>query len=207
MLHAIRESLRFLLLLVVTLGVISCGSPTCIGHTYGLSVGPRVHFATVTVYSKPVEEPLERLYETGVGMWERFERSDSITIYAKGGMTVSDGIWPERCPRISQEDLAEASQHWQTFLEHLPRDRASLQVMVNPYTGDDWRAVGPLLSLEFGPASGKSVGLLWDYQLSLPEEFDTAVIGTLELACSNSRLAKKYLLRGLPQQVASRLEC
>lgn len=200
--------MTFLILLVVTLGVISCGSPTCIGHTYGLSVEPRVHFATVTVYSEPLEEPLEGLDETGVGLWERFERSDKMTVYAKGGMAVSDGTWPERCPRIPQEDLAEASQHWQHFLEHLPRDRASsLQVMVNPYTGDDWRADGPLLSLQFGSASGKSFGLLWDYRLSLPKDLDTAVIATLELVCSNSRLAQKYLRQGLPQQVGNRLEC
>ncbi len=141
-------------------------------------------------------------------MWERFERSDSISIDGKGGMTVF-GLqsFPDRCLRISQEELAELSRDWQPFLEHLVKPRTDALVMVNPYTGDDWQAYGSLIELTFGSASEKVFGLLWDGQLSLPEELDTAVIGTLEMICSNGRLARKYLLRGLPQQVASRLEC
>jgi hypothetical protein len=79
--------------------------------------------------------------------------------------------------------------------------------MVNPYTGDDWRADGPVLWLSISSLSEKHLQLMWDGQLSLPKELDIAVIGTLEMVCSNSRLAKKYLLQGLPHQVASRLEC
>lgn len=131
-----------------------------------------------------------------------------MTIDGKGGMTVSAlDSWPERCLKVSQEDLAEVSRYWRPFLEKTVRSRTTVQVMADPYTGDDWRAYGPLLSLSFGSTSEKVIELLWDGHLSLPEELDTAVIGTLELVCSNSRLARKYLLRDLPQQVASRLEC
>ena len=141
-------------------------------------------------------------------MWERFERGEVIRIDAKGGMTVSTlNFWPERCVAISQEDLAEVSRSWQPFLEKVVRPRTTLQVMVHSYTGDDWRAYGPVLELLYGSPSEKTVGILWDGQLSLPKEIDTAVMATLELVCSNSRLAKRYLLRDLPQQVASRLEC
>ena len=123
-------------------------------------------------------------------------------------MTVSAlNFWPERCVAISQEDLAEVSRYWQPFLEKVVRSHTTVQVMVNPYTGDDWRAYGPLLSLSFGSTSEKNVGILWDGQLSLLKDLDTAVIATLEMVCSNSRLAKRYLLRDLFQPVASRLEC
>lgn len=141
-------------------------------------------------------------------MWERFERNERITIDGQGGMTVSGSdSWPDRCLRIPRQDLARLRRHWQPFVEQPVRPHTTLQVMADPYTGDDWRASGPLLSFSFGSLSERSVGLLWDGQLSLPEDLDTAVIGTLEVACSNSRLAKEYLLRGLPREVADRLEC
>lgn len=61
--------------------------------------------------------------------------------------------------------------------------------------------------LSYGPPSTKTLELLWNGRSSLPEDLDSAVIKTLETVCSNSRLAKKYLLRDLPQQVAVRLTC
>jgi len=80
--------------------------------------------------------------------------------------------------------------------------------MANPYLGnEDWRPDGSLLELSFGSASGKTLALLWDGQSSLPNDLDTAIMGTLEMVCSNSRLAKRYLFRDLPRQVTSRLEC
>ena len=201
--------MKVLLSLAVTLLATSCVvPPSCLSRHRGASTRRNGHFATVTVFSKPVEEPLKRRYPTGVGMWERFERGEVIRIDAKGGMTVSaSNFWPERCLAISQEDLAEISGQWKPFLERVVRSQTTVQVMANPYAGDDWRAYGPLLSISFGSTSGKHVGILWDGQLSLPKELDDAVMGTLEVVCSNSRLAKRYLLRDLPQQIASRLEC
>lgn len=145
---------------------------------------------------------------TEVGIWERFERNETIIIDGKGGMTVSAmDFWPNRCLRISQEDLTQVTQHWQPLLESLVRSHTTVQVMANPYTGDEWRPNGPLLWLSFGSPEQTSIELLWDGTRSLPKDLDTAVIGTLEVVCSNSRLAKGYLLRGLPRQVADRLEC
>lgn len=85
---------------------------------------------------------------------------------------------------------------------------AGVTLMANPYTGeDDWLPDGPLLSLSFGSPSGRSFGLLWDGQVKLSRDLDTAVMGTLEMICSNSRLAKRYLFRDLPEQVTKRLDC
>ena len=206
----VRESLQFLLLLVVTLQVMSCVPPSCYPEVYGIPSLSRQneHFVTVRVYSDPIEEPLKRTSEIRVRMWERFKREASIDIDNKGHAAVF--AWsdlPSSCPRISQDDLAEVSRAWQPILDRLVRDRTTLQVMANPYTGDDWRADGPHLAITFGSVSEKTFELMWDGQSSLPEELDIAVIATLEMVCSNSRLAKKYLLRDLPQQVASRLEC
>lgn len=195
------------LLLAALLGTSCVVPPSCIGRTFG-PVRPIEHFATLTVFSEPIEGPLKRRYSTGVGMWERFERRASMTIDARGKMVVASGSWPERCPRIPPEDLVEASRSWQPLLDRMPMPHIGLQVMANPYTyEDDWRPDGPLVSLSFGSTSGKTVGLLWDARSRLPEELDTAVMGTLEMVCSNSRRAKRYLLRDLPRQVTSRLEC
>lgn len=199
---------RLTLLVVALLGTSCVVPPSCIDRTFG---SPRnvQHFAKLTVYSEPIDEPSESRDSTGIGMWERFERGASMTIDASGSMAVSAlNMWPERCPKISQEDLVEVSGIWQPVLEPLVKSHTDLQVMANPFTGnDDWRPDGPLLSLSFRSASGKSLGLLWDGRASLQQDLDTAVMGTLEMACSNSRLAKRYLLRDLPRQVTSRLEC
>jgi len=201
--------MRILSLLVVALFGTSCVPPSCMVRAYGPSTPNDEHFARVTVFAEPIEGPLKRRYSTGIGMWERFERGASIHIDAGGSMAVSTlNMWPERCPRIPRDDLAEVSRSWQTVLQQTDLPRTGIEVMANPYMGDeDWRPDGPLLSLSFGPASGKNFGLLWDGRSSLPRDLDTAVMGTLEMVCSNSRLAKRYLFRDLPRQVTSRLEC
>lgn len=204
--------MRILSLVVVALCGTSCVlPPSCIHRVFGLpSASPKAqHFATLTVYAGPIEGTVESGNSTSVRMSERFERGALITINAKGRMAVSAlDLWPERCPRISPEDLLAVSQDWQPVLERMVRPHTDLQVMANPYTfNDDWRPDGPLVALSFGSTAGKSLGLLWDGRSSLPEALDTAVMETLEMVCSNSRLAKRYLLRDLPRQVTSRLSC
>ena len=199
-----RLSLSFVVAVLVTSCVVP---PSCLTPHRG-AAARHGHLVTVILFSQPAAEAVPTSQSAGVGIWEQFERSEHVIIDGKGGMTVSAlDFWPNRCLRIPREDLARLRQDWQPFREHLVRSRTTLQVMTDPYTADDWRAYGPLLSLSFGSPSEKFFDLLWDGQLSLPEELDTAVIGTLEVVCSNSRLAKGYLRRGLPRQVADRLEC
>ena len=123
-------------------------------------------------------------------------------------MTVStDPGWPRGCPRVAREDLDDVSRQWKAVLDWLVEPRVYLRFMANPeIEKDDWRPDGPLLELSFGSA-GESVSFLWDGESSLPPKIDTAVVATLELMCSNSRLARRYLLRDLPPQVATRLAC
>jgi hypothetical protein len=200
-----RESLRVLPLLVAILFSTSCVvPPSCFRWTYGFSA-PRIeHFATISVRSEAGEVPR---WKTRSGTPERFDRGSIIIIDASGSMMVTDLMsWPESCPRIPPSDLAEVSRIWQPILERAPKDQTRLEVG-HLYRDDDGRAHGPFISLSFGATSGRTIGLLWDGQRSLPEDLDTAVFAILESACSNSRLARKYLLRDLPQQVANRLEC
>jgi hypothetical protein len=204
--------MRILPLLAAALLGTSCVvPPSCIDRVFGLpGTSPNTeHFATLTVYGGPIEGPVERSHAASPRMSERFERGASITVNARGRMAVSSlDLWPERCPKIPQEDLAEVSRSWQPLLEPMSSSHMDLQVMANPYTSHgDWRPDGPILELSFGSTSGKSLGLLWDGRSSLPGDLDTAVMGTLEMVCSNSRLAKKYLFRDLPRQVTSRLDC
>jgi len=205
-----RGLVRILSLLLVAFLGTSCVPPGCIDRAFG---SRHEHFVSITLFSEPIEEP-KRRYSTGIGMWERFERGSSITIDARGSMAVSTlSMWPRSCPRIPREDLSEVSRYWQPLLEQMATPHTRLQVMANPYLGnedlgnEDWRPDGSLLELTFGSAPGKTLALLWDGQSSLPGELNTAVIGTLEMVCSNSRLAKGYLFRDLPRQVTSRLEC
>lgn len=204
--------MRFLSLLVVALCGTSCVlPPSCVHRVFGLpSASPKAeHFATLTVYAEPVEGPVERRGSTRIPMSERFERGAFITIDATGRMAVSSlDLWPERCPRVPPEDLVEVSQSWQPVLERTVTPHTTLQVMANPYPyNDDWRPDGPLVALSFRSTAGKSLGLLWDGRSSLSKDLDTAVMGTFEMVCSTSRLAKRYLLRDLPRQVTSRLDC
>lgn len=201
--------MRILSLVVVALFGTSCVPPSCLDRTY-LPVTPRPeHFASITIYAEPIEGPLERRYSTGIGMLERFERGASMNIDARGSMAVSGlNMWPQKCPRIPQEDLVAVSRSWQPILERMPAPHIGLQVMANPITdNEDWRPDGSLLSLSFGSASRKNLRLMWDGESSLPEDLDGPVMALLEMVCSNSRLARRYLLRDLPRSVTSRLEC
>jgi hypothetical protein len=96
------------------------------------------------------------------------------------------------------------SQRWQPVLERIVTPQPDVQMVANAAKG---RRDGPLLSLQFGPLSDKNLGVLWDGESPLPADVETAVMATLELMCSNSRVAKRRLLRDLPQQVAIRLKC
>lgn len=135
-----------------------------------------------------------------------FNRGAAIRLDADGALTVSAmDMWPESCLTISREELARVERSWQPFLDQVTRARTGIRALANPDLGDDWRPDGPVLSLSFG--SERRVELLWDGRSSLPPDLDTAVLVTLETLCSNSRRAKKYLFRDLPQQVARRLDC
>jgi len=151
-----------------------------------------------------------RRYPTGIGLWERFEHDISIDIFADGFTTVQHGgIAPDTCSWIPQEELDAVRPYLEPYFTKEPS--GPLVCMGdNPYTWkDDWRAKGPLIFPVFYPGEKelKGFGLFWDGKSCLPEDLETAVIGTLSMICSNSRFARKYLLRGLPEQVAGRLEC
>ena len=202
------KTMRLSLSLVVAVLVASCVvPPSCLTPQRG-AAARHGHLVTVILFSQPAAEAAPTSQAAGVLIWEHFERAEIVVVDGKGGMSVSAwNSWPDRCLRIPQEDLARLRQHWRLFLEQVDRSHTALDVMTDPYTGDGWRAYGPVLSFTFGSPAEKSFGLLWDGQLRLPEDLDTAVISTLEAICSNSRLAKKRLLGGLPRQVADRLEC
>lgn len=200
--------MRVLPLLVVALCGTSCVlPPSCIHRVFGFPNAPpkAEHFATLTVYSEPIEGPIARAHPAGIRISDQFERGALITIDGRGSMAVSTlDLWPRSCPKLSQEDLVAVSHHWQPVLNQMVTPHAELQVMAKPYSG---HPEGPLLSLQFGPVSGKNLGVLWDGQSTLPQDLDIAVMATLEMVCANSRLARRYLLRDLPRQVASRLRC
>ncbi len=139
---------------------------------------------------------------------ELFEQGARITMDTGGGMAVYRlSSWPERCPRISPDNLLEVSRYWQPVLDRMRVPHETLHAVACAGCGEAWQPDGPVLSLSFGSLSGRSFELLWDGRTALSNDLDTAVIRTLETFCSNSRLAKKYLLRDLPQEVARRLDC
>ena len=183
----------------------SCVPPSCFDLTYGTP--NEKHLLTIVLFSGPLPKPRNN-YSTGIAMWERFERGSAIAIYINGRMNVSTlSMWGRQCPTISQEDLIELSRAWDPVLRQMVESEANIQIMANPYTGeDDWRPSGPLLELSLTSPSGKNLQLLWDGP-ALSGDLDTAVTQTLEIVCANSSLAKEYLLRDLPTQVSSRLEC
>lgn len=195
-------------LVVSFLGTSCVVPPSCIPHTFGLPASRAESFATVLVYAQPVAAPPEGS-ATGVGMGQRFERGAAMRIAAGGGMAVSGlDMWPQRCPRISPQELARVSRSWQPVLGRMATPHTNLLRTADPRTlAEGWHPDGPLLSLTFGSTAGRSLQLLWDGRSSLPEDLEAAVLETLELVCSHSRLAKGYLLRDLPRQVAGRLEC
>jgi hypothetical protein len=141
-------------------------------------------------------------------MWKLFERGAAIHVDGDGNMTVSSlDMWPESCPKMSREALARVDQGWQPFLDRVKEDGFAIMALADPDLWDGWQPDGPVLELSFRSSSGQLVQLMWDYRSSLPADLEDAVLGTLEELCSNSRRAKKYLLRDLPQQVAVGRDC
>jgi hypothetical protein len=94
------EDVRIILLLFVALFASSCVRPSCASWAYG--GGPRTdreHFATIQVYSKPIQDPAKR-YSTGMGLRGQFEQGASFTIDSDGRMKVTRlDVWPRHCPR------------------------------------------------------------------------------------------------------------
>lgn len=199
---------KLLCALTITLFATSCVVPPgCVPRTFG-KPSPKNPFLFITLYADPVEEPPTQPDPNGFVMSPLFERGAAIRLDADGAMTVSGlDMWPESCLTISREDLARIAENWQPFLDRVITARIRLRALANPDLGDDWRPDGPVLSLSFDLVSEQRVQLLWDGRTSLPPDLNTAVIGSLETMCSNSRRAKKYMLRDLPQQVANRLDC
>lgn len=212
--RGIGRLLRTLPLLLVALFCISCIPPTCIDSSFGAS-GPRYeHLLTLNTYSEPIEEPPSIPISAGIGMSDRFRYGAVTNIDARGHIRVSTlNHWPQRCPDLSQEELVRLSRNWQPIFDQTETPQSVLRFMANPdVEATDWRPDGPLLQLSVGSTkgtttSGKSIALFWDFHASLPESLEIAVMRTLNVVCSNSRLAKKYLLRDLPPPVASQLEC
>lgn len=179
--------------------------PKCIPRTFG-KPSPKRSLVSIELYSKPVEE--NRIQPNGFTMRQLFERGTAIRLDVDGAMTVSAlNMWPESCPTIPREELTRVERSWQPFLDQMTRARTDIRALADPDLDDTWRPGGPVLSLSFGSTSERRVQLLWDGRSSLPPDLETAVIGTLETMCSNSRRARKYLLRDLPQQVTGRLDC
>jgi hypothetical protein len=199
---------KLLCALTTTLFATSCVVPPgCVSRTFG-KPSPKKALVVITLYSEPVKEPPPQPYPNGFSMAPLFARGAAIRLDADGTMTVSAlNMWPESCRTISREDLARVARSWQPFLDQVTTARTDIRALANPRLGDDWRPDGPVLSLSFGSTSERLVQLLWDGRSRLPPELESAVIGTLKTMCSNSRRAKKYLLRDLPQQVAGRLDC
>lgn len=198
---------RLVVLVVALCGTSCVVPPSCIDRVFGLpSDSPRAgHFATLTLYSEPVEGPVEENPSAGAGIGDRFVLNTFITIDDRGRMAVSrTDVWPRSCPKISGHELAAVSQLWQPILERIVTPHPDVPVVANATTG---RPDGPLLSLQFGPLADPRLGVLWDGRSTLSTDLEAAVMATLELMCSNSRLAERYLLRDLPREVASRLEC
>lgn len=201
--------MRTLSSLLIALSAASCVTPSCLDRVVGFTPRRAEHFATLTLYAEPIEGPVERASSASILMPERFERGAVMWIDADGSMAVSRlDLWPLRCPRIAADDLAQVSRLWQPILDWLPKPRTGYHALTDPNVWrHDWRPDGPVLSLTLGSPSGKVFDVLWDGRSSLPGELGVAVMATLEMVCSNSRLARRSLLRDLPPQVAGRLEC
>lgn len=207
---------RILPALVVVIFGTSCVPPSCFDQAYGSSSPNDKALVVLTLFSEPIPGA------TGPAMWQRFESGASITIRQTGRMAVSTlSMWPQQCPTVPEEDLLEVSrvwepvvQKWEPTLRKMAENspypsmkQAPIHRLAKPFTGmEGWEADGPLVELSLQFPSGKTLQLLWD-GTPLPPDLDTSVMSTLEIACSNSRLARKYLAGGLPPQVSSRLKC
>jgi hypothetical protein len=138
----------------------------------------------------------------------RFAKGADMTIYTSGRMTVSGlDMWPRQCLTVPREELNELSRAWEPVLRQMVRSETSIQWMAHQITfEDDWQHEGPLISITL-VGSVKRVDLLWDGFTPLPPELDTAVMRTLQIACSHSRVARGDLVRNLPRQLSDRVEC
>jgi hypothetical protein len=197
---------RALCVLLVALFGTSCAPPTCFNWAYNHS--PRRYVVTLVTRTN-LHEELPDDYDPQFSRFNYwFHHGVAIDINAKGSMAVQrDFGWPGRCPRLDRVDLEKMSREWEPFLEELSAPHTYWRTMRDPdFEAADWRPDGPLAEITFYSTSGKSASLLWDGS-PLPEKLDPAVIGTLETMCSNSNWARKFLLRDLPAEVASRLEC
>ena len=200
-------AVRVIFLLFVGLLAGSCVSPSCVARAFVEPPPNPRQFATITVYSNPIEFPKSR-YSMGLILWGQFERGATISIDSAGRLNVMDGgYWPRHCATISEEELSELSREVQPVLDQLFRLPTVFQALVNPYRGsDDWRPDGPILDISFA-AFGKQAEVFWDGRSRLTPEIEIAVMRTLEVACVNNGVARKYLVRNLPPEVSRRLEC
>jgi hypothetical protein len=209
---------RSFLPLVALLATSCVVPPSCVDQAFDYPPPRHDHFATVTTYADPVDEAPDCRLPSGTCTWsgggtglrpsEWYQRTAGMSVDAGGRMSVRNLGDYKSCLRVSPADLDAVSSRWRPILEHSPKDKTQFRFMANPEVfTDEWRPDGPLVEVSFGSPAGESVGLMWDGRTSLPASLDTAVMATLELFCSSSRRADKYLLRDLPQQVARRLEC
>jgi hypothetical protein len=192
-------------LLLVALFATACVPPSCFDRSYGFP--KRDGLLRLTSLSQPIEEPLETK-DSSKPIHARFENGAYITVSTRGRMTVSrDVAWPEACPTMPADDIVELSRYWQPVLDRMDESNWEFRAMTTPdLSSDAWRPDGPLLELSF-VTSGKSVQVWWDGRSQLADSIRAKVLGTLELVCSNSDRARKYLLRDLPPEVASQLVC
>jgi hypothetical protein len=211
--------MKALCLLLVALSATSCVvPPSCFDKAFDFPPPEYDHFATVRTYSEPLAESPECNLPSGSCTWsgggtglrpsQWYQRTADMSVDAGGRMMVSNLGDPRSCLRVPRDELDQLSSYWRPVFEQSSEPKTVLFFMANPEIFNDaWRPDGPLLDVSFGTLSGESVGLMWDGKSSLPPSLDAAVMATLELFCSSSRRADKYLLRDLPPQVASRLEC
>ena len=202
-----RRRRRLVPLLLLFHFAVSCGSPSCLDLTYLPNEKPLVW---MILFSDPMLES-GNSSAPRVSGWDSFQRASRIVIYDNGRMMVSSlNSWGESCPTVSQADLIELSEIWAPLFRKVrgvPLSPAQIRMMADPDTWRaDWRPDGPLIELRLNSPFGKNVAILWDGS-PLSTTIGSPVIRTLEIACSTSPRARKYLVRDLPQQVSSVLKC
>jgi hypothetical protein len=200
-----QGAVRAITSLLVALSATACVPPSCIDRAFGLPKADGL--LGLTTFSQPIEEPLETV-DSDAAMHARFENSAHITVNTRGRMMVSrDDAWPVACPTMPADDVVEVTRYWQPVLDQMDEPRWEFRATSTPDIGGAaWRPDGPLLGLRFA-TSGKSVEVWWDGRSHLADSVRAKVLGTLELVCSASARARKYLLRDLPPQVTAQIEC